>query len=243
MKLLRLGAARRAHSSPIASTMAAKLAIVVALAALACCASAQQDEPHPLSALQSGRLLTQIEAAITLNVTYSNGTLATTYIGGQQLVINLSGAMQSPAQHKKLNFIALQSHHEISYALIHYARAGPHLIIFICCANAGVTPGSINASLTNQYIAAYAPSNTGAAAAQKSGRAVHARHCALAHYTECGCSADITSYPPVELYILNKNAGLNNTGSTSFKCVPCLLQFFKTHFQRLCLAAFCHLLS
>ncbi|KAK9842036.1 hypothetical protein WJX81_005390 [Elliptochloris bilobata] len=51
----------------------------------------------------------------------------------------------------------------------------------------GVTPGSIIAGTNNQYIAAYSPSNT-----------------------------DITAYPPVELYLLNKNAGLNTTGSTAF---------------------------
>ena len=107
--------------------MAAKFALVVALAALACCASAQQEEPHPLSALQSGRLLTQIEAAITLNVTYTNGTVATTYIGGQQLVINLSGAMRSPAQHYKLCCFA-----ETARGFTYITRAGPHLIIWDC---------------------------------------------------------------------------------------------------------------
>ena len=29
---------------------------------------------------------------------------------------------------------------------------------------------------------------------------------------------DYTAYPPVELYVLNKNTGLNTTGTTSFKC-------------------------
>jgi len=105
------------------AAMAAKLAVVVALAALACCASAQQDEPHPLSAIQPGRLLTQIEAAITLNVTYSNGTLATTYISGQQLVINLSGAKRSPGKQARYHCFATRG-------FTHTVRAGPHLFIF-----------------------------------------------------------------------------------------------------------------
>ena len=145
------------------------LLFLVALVAIS--AALADEQPHALSAINPARLLTQIEAGITLAITYQNGarachlpagraisagqhllthcvgagTTATRYTSGQQLVLTLSGA--ALAQLKVTTSSSLQ---RMKAQLTH-------------CTAAGVTPGSIGAATatTYQYIAAYAPSNTG----------------------------------------------------------------------------------
>lgn len=69
-----------------------KGALLVALFALSYAAA--DFEPHALSAINPKRVLAQIEATANsvLTVRNVNGTLATKYTQGQQLVISLTGA-------------------------------------------------------------------------------------------------------------------------------------------------------
>ena len=69
-----------------------KGALLVAFFALSYAAA--DFEPHALSAINPKRVLAQIEATANsvLTVRNVNGTLATKYTQGQQLVISLTGA-------------------------------------------------------------------------------------------------------------------------------------------------------
>lgn len=69
-----------------------KGALLVALFALSYAAAS--FEPHALSAINPKRVLAQIEATANsvLTVRTVNGSLATKYTQGQQLVISLTGA-------------------------------------------------------------------------------------------------------------------------------------------------------